>query len=75
MEVKGESNGGPHEQCSILSRVYSPEKAKWVMESKRRWFRGGGLKLEWWSLEAGCMKSLETVEKAWIKVVGLPLHL
>ena len=52
-----------------------PEKAKWVMESERRWFRGGSLKLEWWSPEAGCMKSLEIVEKSWIKVVGLHLHL
>ena len=45
------------------------------MESGRRWFRGESLKLEWWSPEAGCVKSLETVEEMWIMVVGLPLHL
>ena len=33
------------------------EEAKWVMELGRRWFRGGSLKLEWWSPEAGCVKS------------------
>ena len=35
-----------------------PEEAKWVMESRRRWFRGGSLKLQWSSLEARCMKSM-----------------
>ena len=29
----------------------------------------------WWSPEAGWVKCLETIEEAWIRVVGLPLHL
>ena len=36
-----------------------PKEAKRVMESRRRWFMGGSLKLEW-SPKARCVKSLET---------------
>ena len=53
----------------------SPEKAKWVYESGRRRFRGGVLQLEWWSPESGCIRSKGSVQEAWIRVVGLPLHL
>ena len=53
----------------------SPEKAKWVLESGRRNFKGGVLQLERWSLESGCIRRKGSVQEAWIRVVGLPLHL
>ena len=53
----------------------SPEKAKWVLESGRRSFKGGVLQLEWWRPEAGCLRCKDSVQEVWIRVVGLPLHL
>ena len=53
----------------------SPEKAKWVLESGRRSFKGGVLQLERWSPESGCIRRKGSVQEAWIRVVGLPLHL
>ena len=53
----------------------SPEKAKWVLESGRRSFKGGVLQLDWWSPETGCLRSRGVGREAWIRVVGLPLHL
>ena len=52
-----------------------PEEAKWVLKLGRRWFRGGSLNLEWWSLDSSCVNSKEKVREAWIRVVRLPLHL
>ena len=53
----------------------SSEKAKWVLESGRRSFKGGVLQLDWWSPESGCIRRKGLVQEAWIRVVGLPLHL
>ena len=53
----------------------SPEKAKWVLESGRRSFKGGVLQLEQWSPESDCIRRKGSVQEAWIRVVGLPLHL
>ena len=53
----------------------SPEKAKWVLESGRRSFKGGVLQLDRWSPEFGCIRRKGSVQEAWIRVVGLPLHL
>ena len=52
-----------------------PEKAKWVLESGRRSFKGGVLQLDWWSPESGCIRRKGFVQEVWIRVVGLPLHL
>ena len=52
-----------------------PEEAKWVLESGRRSFKGGVLQLERWSPESGCIRRKGSVQEAWIRVVGLPLHL
>ena len=49
----------------------SPEKAKWVLESGRRSFKGGVLQLEWWSPKSGCIRRKGSVQEAWIRVVGL----
>ena len=59
----------------FLLKFDSPEKAKWVLESGRRSFEGGDLQLEWWSPESGCIRCKELVQEAWIRVLGLPLHL
>ena len=53
----------------------SPEKAKWVLESGRRSFKGGVLQLDWWRPEAGCMRRKDSMQEVWIMVVGLPFHL
>ena len=59
----------------LLLEFKSPEKAKRVFESGRRSFNGGVLQLDWWSPESGCIRSKGSVQEAWIRVVGLPLHL
>ena len=51
------------------------EEAKWVLELGRRTFMRGSLHLEWWSPKFGCVKKKEMVKEAWVRVVGLPLHL
>ena len=53
----------------------SPEEAKWVLDSGRRSFKGGVLQLEGWSPESGFIRRKGSVQEAWIRVVGLPLHL
>ena len=59
----------------FLLEFDSPEKAKWVLESGRRSFKGGALQLEWWSPESGCLRRKDLGREVWIRVVGLPLHL
>ena len=52
-----------------------PKDAKWVFEVGRRSFGGSSLHFEWWNPKSGCVKRKEVVKEAWIRVVGLPLHL
>ena len=59
----------------VLLEFNSPENAKWVLESGKRNFKGGVLQLDWWSPESGCTRSKGCLQEAWIRVVGLPLHL
>ena len=59
----------------LLLEFDSPEKAKWVLESGRRSFKGGVLQLDRWSPESGCIRRKGLVQEAWIRVVRLPLHL
>ena len=51
------------------------EEVKWVFEARRRWFRGGLLKLDWWRFDFSYVNNKENVREAWIRVVWLPLHL
>ena len=46
-----------------------------MLENDRRWFKGDPLHLEWWNLEAGCIKQKDWVKEVWLRVVGLPLYL
>ena len=52
-----------------------PKKARWVLDAGRRSFKGEMLQLDWWSLDVGCVKRKESIKEAWLRVVGLPLHL
>ena len=54
---------------------FDPMEARWVLDAGRRRFRGEMLQLDWWSPDAGCVKKKELVKEAWLRVVGLPLHL
>ena len=51
------------------------EEADWVMENGSRICRGEVLLLERWTLSTGCTRSKGQNQEAWIRVVGLPLHL
>ena len=51
------------------------EEAMMVMENGSRICRGGVLQLEWWSQSSGCKGIRDKEKEAWIRVVGLPLHL
>ena len=53
----------------------SPEEAIWVMENGSRIFRDGVMQLEWWTPSLGCNGKRDQEKEAWIRVVGLPLHL
>ena len=59
----------------LMLKFDSLEKAKWVLEMGRRSFNRGVLQLEWWRPETGCVRSKDTIQEVWIRVVGLPLHL
>ena len=51
------------------------EEADWVMENGSRIYRGEVLLLERWTPSTGCTRSKGQNQEAWIRVVGLPLHL
>ena len=51
------------------------EESNFVMERGCNFFRGGVLKLERWRPESGCVKNKNLKKEAWIRVLGLPLHL
>ena len=53
----------------------SKEEADWVMENGSRICRGEALILERWTPSTGCTGSKSQNQEAWIRVVGLPLHL
>ena len=59
----------------LFFELADPEDAKWVFEVGKRSFRGSSLQLEWWNTESRCVKRKETMKEAWLRVVGLPLHL
>ena len=51
------------------------EEADWVMENGIRICRGEALHLERWTPSTDCTRSNGQNQEAWIRVVGLPLHL
>ena len=46
-----------------------------MVERGSNLFRGGTLSLERWMPESSCVKNKKLMEEAWVRVVGLPLHL
>ena len=73
--LKGRIAIHPLNQKLFFMGFELPEEAIWVMENGSRICRGGVMQLEWWSPSSGC-KGVRDIEKeAWIRVVGLPLHL
>ena len=53
----------------------SPEEAMRVLETGRRFFRGGELQLERWNPYSGCIRSKGAAQEEWIRVIGLPPHM
>ena len=51
------------------------EESNYAMERGCDLFRGGILNLERWRPESGCVKNKNLRKEAWVRVLGLPLHL
>ena len=65
MEIEGEPNGGPflnQDLCFLEFGIL--EEAIWVLESGRRWFKGGSLKVDWWCPDFGCVNNKEMIREA-----------
>ena len=73
--LKGNMFCHPLNQNLFFMSFDSPEEADWVMENGSRICRGEALILERWNPSTGCMRSKSQNQEAWIRVVGLPLHL
>ena len=72
-------NGGlkvaPLNEDLLFLEFESSVEAKRVLESGRRNFREGILKLERWDPYSGCIRRKGSAQGEWVRVVGLPLHL
>ena len=73
--LKGSMLFYPLNQNLFFMGFDSLEEANWVMENGSRIFRGEVLHLEWWTPSTGCRGRKGQDLEAWIRVVGLPLHL
>ena len=59
----------------MLFKLDSQEEASRALEKGSRIFRRGAMELEMWSLESRCVRSKNYASEAWVRIVGLPLHL
>ena len=59
----------------LLFEFHSPKEAERVLSIGKRIFKGKYLHLERWSHDIGCTKNSEQIDKAWVRDVGLPVHL
>ena len=73
--LKGNMCCHPLNQKLFFMSFDSPKEADWVMENGSRICRGEALILERWNPSTGCMRCKSQNQEAWIRVVGLPLHL
>ena len=73
--LKGRIAIHPLNQNLFLMGFELSEEAIWVMENGSRTCRGGVMQMEWWSISSGCKGTRDQEKEAWIRVVGLPLHL
>ena len=51
------------------------DEAYWVLDNGSRICKGEAMELEWWSPSTGCKGRVEEEKEAWLRVLGLPLHL
>ena len=59
----------------LIFEFEGADEANYALEGDRRTFRGGRLNLERWNPDSGCVKRKYQSNKAWVRIVGLPLHL
>ena len=75
LEAEGTHFFHPLNQNLFFLGFYSSEEANWVIENGSRIFRGEVMQLERWTPSTGCTGRKGQELEAWIRVVGLPLHL
>ena len=59
----------------LIFEFEDAEEANYALEEGRRTFRGGRLNLERWNPDSGCVKMKNQLNKVWVRIVWLPLHL
>ena len=59
----------------MLFKLDSQEEASRALDKGSRIFKGGAMKLERWSPKSGCVRSKNNASEAWVRIVGLLLHL
>ena len=73
--LKGSISFHPLNQNLFFMVFDLSAEADWVMENGSRICRGEVMLLERWNPSTGCTRSRGQNQEAWIRVVGLPLHL
>ena len=73
--LKGSVSFHPLNQNLFFMVFDLSAEADWVMENGSRICRGEVMLLERWNPSTGCTRSRGQNQEAWIRVVGLPLHL
>ena len=59
----------------LIFEFEDAEEANYALEGGCRTFWGGRLNLERWNPDFGCVKRKNQLNKVWVRIVGLPLHL
>ena len=59
----------------LLLEFHSPKEVERVLKIGKRIFKGKYLQLERWRHDICCAESSKQLGKAWVRVVGLPIHL
>ena len=59
----------------LIFKFEGVEEANYALEGGRRTFRGGRLNLERWNPDSGCVERKNQLNKVWVRILGLPLHL
>ena len=73
--LKGSISFHPLNQNLFFMVFDLSAEADWVMENGSRICRGEAILLERWNPSTGCTRSRGQNQEAWVRVVGLPLHL
>ena len=59
----------------LIFEFEGAEEANYALEGGRKTFQGGRLNLERWNPDSGCVKRKNQSNKAWVRIVGLPVQL